>query len=91
MHSATDDYGHFIASSQKYIADKYLEIIAKKQCLTYQLMKKNVYFYKESIIYPYVEFQNNNKDVYTISNMEYCAVCNMLNTLILFRFIHYFG
>ena len=54
----TDDYGHCTSSGQKYVASKYLEkVVSKKQCQTYKLMRKNVYFFKDNIIYPFVNFQ----------------------------------
>ena len=70
----TDNYGHCISSSQKYVAGKYLEKVgSKKQCQTYKLMKKNVYFFKDNIIYLFVNFQVR-KDVYSVSDFEYCEV-----------------
>ena len=36
-------------------------------------MKKNVFFFKDNIIYPFVNFQVR-KDVYSISDLEYCEV-----------------
>ena len=70
----TDDYGHCISSGQKYVAGKYLEKVgSKKQCQINKLMKKNVYFFKDNIIYPFVNFQVR-KDVYSISDLEYCEV-----------------
>ena len=54
----TDDYGHCTSSGQKYVASKYLEkVVSKKQYQTYKLMRKNVYFFKDNIIYPFVNFQ----------------------------------
>ena len=36
-------------------------------------MKKNVYFFKDNIIYLFVNFQVC-KDVYSVSDFEYCEV-----------------
>ena len=36
-------------------------------------MQENVYFLKDNIIYPFVSFQTR-KDVYSISDFEYCEV-----------------
>ena len=70
----TDYYGHCISSGQKYVAGKYLEKVgAKKQCQTYEWMQKNVYFFKENMIYLFVNFQAR-KDVYSISDFEDCEV-----------------
>ena len=70
----TDKCRHCISNGQKYVADKYLEKVgSKKQCQTYKLMKKNVYFFKNNIIYLFVNFQVC-KDVYSISDFEYCKV-----------------
>ena len=47
--------------------------MVQKQCQTYKLMQENVYFLKDNIIYPFVSFQAR-KDVYSISDFEYCEV-----------------
>ena len=66
--------GRLISSGQKYVAGKYLEKVgSKKQCQTYKLMQKNVYFFKNNIIYPFVNFQAR-KEVYSISDSEYSEV-----------------
>ena len=70
----TDKCRHCISNGQKYVADKYLQKVgSKKRCQTYKLMKKNVYFFKNNIIYLFVNFQVR-KDVYSISDFEYCEV-----------------
>ena len=79
-----DDYNNLIKIDQHYILGHYLE---KESCspkggLSYSVYtKKTVYFYKESIIYPFVplhEKQKGKKSTLFISNNEYCDIIHFV-------------
>ena len=74
-----DDFHHLIRKDQNYVSGYYLEKrfdTAKGK--TYSVnMKKNVFFYKESIVRPFVNFvenENGKRKTMFISNEEYCEV-----------------
>ena len=54
------DYGHIVPKSQPYLLWNYLEKINdNKKGVVYQRSKKNFFLYKESIVYPLIEFEPN--------------------------------
>ena len=54
-----DDYGHIIPTGVGYMMGNFLEKSSHstKSSQTYTLSKKLTFFYKESVVYPYVNFQ----------------------------------
>ena len=56
-----DDYGHQIALGQNYLIGHYFErdFSSSKHEQLYTCMKKKIFFYKESVVYPFVNFQSN--------------------------------
>ena len=72
----TDDYLITIAAGQQYIEGNFLERqeMAKKGYY-YKLQKKKVYFYKESIVYSFVQLKESKKGLF-LSNEEYVVILN---------------
>jgi len=75
-----DDYGHVIPTSQSYLSCNYLEKQSdKKKGVVYKRSNKNVFIYKECIVYPLVEFEahyNNNQDLFFLTNGHYIEILN---------------
>ena len=74
-----DDYNHLITKGQKYISGFYREKKTEtSKGITYSInTKKSVYFYSESIIYPFVNFQEkpkSKKGIMFLSASDYCDV-----------------
>ena len=54
-------HGHNVPKSQPYLLCNYLEKLNdNKRSVVYQRHKKDVFLYKESIVYPLVEFEPNH-------------------------------
>ena len=54
-----DDYGHIDPKLQSYLLCNYLEKLnGNEKCVLFHKSKKNVFIYKESIMYPLVEFES---------------------------------
>ena len=72
----TDDWGMEIISGQEYIKGRYVmrEYVAKKGQVYYIRLKKNIYIYKESVVYPVVSFTEKKENQLYIDNTELCAV-----------------
>ena len=75
---ATEDIvgecGHKIIEGQIYLKGHYLGRISDtKKNIKYKLMNKTVYFFKENIIYPFINFEINNC-TYLITYNEYCDI-----------------
>ena len=78
-----DDINHLIKKDQHYISGYYLEKhFDTTKGKTYSVnTKKNVFFYKESIVHPFVNFvknQNGKRKTMFISNEDYCEVIYFL-------------
>ena len=58
-----DDYEHIVPEGVDYLKGHYLEKVDETiKVYKYQLMhKKSVFFYKESVVYPFVNFQATQK------------------------------
>lgn len=71
-----DIYGHVIPSGCSYVRGKYLEKHSEtKKGLKYRKMKVDTYFYKESVVYPFVNHTMQNKNtIIHISKNDYCEV-----------------
>ena len=55
-----DDYGHIDPKLQSYLLCNYLEKLNdNEKGVLFHKSKKNVFIYKESIMYPLVEFESN--------------------------------
>ena len=51
------DYGNTINAGQGYVVGNFMEkIVESKKGLTYKLSKKQTFFFKEPVIYPYVPY-----------------------------------
>ena len=77
---ATDDYGIKILDGCKYLQGKFLEKVTKSnKKLTFKLMKRTTYFYPESIVYPFVNFYEENGN-YIIANTDFCEILTLCRT-----------
>ena len=78
--SNIDDYGHNVPKSQPYLFCNYLEKLNdNKKGVVCQKSKKNVFLYKESIVYPLVEFESNynkKEDLFFLSKNKFIEVFN---------------
>ena len=61
-----DDYNHKIVAGQSYLAGHFLEEVTNKTqkggYLYYINQKRTAFIFKESIIYPFVQFEEGNKN-----------------------------
>ena len=74
-----DDFNRLIKEGQTYVSGFYLEKFSEtSKGYTYTVnTKKSVHFYQESIVYPFVNFQENSKGkrkTMFISAADYCDV-----------------
>ena len=79
----TDGYGHMIPAGHSYVRGKYMEKQGEtKHGKRYTCMKKDVYFYKESVVYPFVNFQQQKKITFsTFLAMNFVMFYHMQKTL----------
>ena len=88
----TDDYGHNVPKSQPYLLCNYLEKLNdNKKGVVYQKSKKNIFLYKESIVYQLVEFEpnyNNKEDLIFLSNNKFFEVLNCVQSTAMDYFSH---
>ena len=57
-----DNYGHVIPAGMTYIKGNSLERMgSNKHSSTFKISKKCTFFYKESVVYPYVELLENRE------------------------------
>ena len=69
-----DDYGNVFAEGNSYLARHFLEKISETEMKqTFQLTSKTTYFYKESILYPYVQFTESKKAL-VLENLHYMEI-----------------
>ena len=60
--NVSDDYGNVIGVGQSFIEGSYLEEVnSTKNGITYKLSKKIVFFYKESVVYPFAQLTEKRK------------------------------
>ena len=87
-----DDYGHNVPKSQPYLLCNYLEKLNdNKKGVVYQKSKKNIFLYKESIVYQLVEFEpnyNNKEDLIFLSNNKFFEVLNCVQSKAMDYFSH---
>ena len=79
VESIEDDYGNQIAPGVEYIIGQFLEKTEwGSKGSFYKLSKKKTYFYKESVVYPAVQFTGRKKG-YFLSNQEYAEILNFVD------------
>jgi len=58
----TDDYNNIITPGMDYIEGKFMEKVhIEPKGTLYKLSKKKAYFFKESLVYPFVQFTGAKK------------------------------
>ena len=56
------DYGHVIIPGSEYVKGNFLERTSHSDVKqTYKISRKLSYFYKESVLYPFVNFKEDKK------------------------------
>jgi len=65
----TDDYGVCIASSQKFLEGEILEKVnSLNKGSLYKKSKKKTFFFRESVVYPFVQLQETKKGLFLSTN-----------------------
>ena len=68
-HEIEDDYGHRISQGQQYVVGNFLERTrSTKKGLLLKKESKKTYFFKESIVYPFVQFSTLKMELYLTNN-----------------------
>ena len=78
-----DDYNNLIVAGQEYLSGFYLEREERgeKGGIVYSLYTKKKFFFKESIEYPFVQFETSHKGkrgTHFINNQVYCDTLNFI-------------
>ena len=77
-HNVVDDYGHQIAIGQNYLIGHYFEryvSFSSKHGKSFKCMKMKGFFYKECVVYPFVNLQPQpSKQNHFISNADFHKV-----------------
>ena len=77
----TDDYNNIIAAGMDYVEGKFLEKLHVVQKGTlYKLSKKKTYFFKDSVVYPFVQFTTAKKGL-LLSNEEFVTILNYTESI----------
>ena len=74
-----DDYGNIVKGGNSYYSGNFLE--SRGPCRggeKYELMEKNTFFFKESVVYPFVCFKEDN-GYHIISREDYCDILNYVD------------
>ena len=71
-----DDYANKVAPGVPFLSGKFLE--PTRYDSIYKLQKKTTYFYKEAVVFLFVQFSNTKKGI-LISNEELCEVLSHNN------------
>jgi len=81
MYDVVDDYGVKIAGGQSYIEGHFLERLSSfKNGHIYKLQQnKKTFFYRESVVYPFVQIIPSKKGLYLPIN-EYVEVLNFIES-----------
>ena len=70
----TDNYGFTVAKAREFFSGEYLEQAGETRHKTsFQEIKKTMFFYKTSVVYPLVNFEKN-KNLYSISQIDCCDI-----------------
>ena len=76
--SVSDDYGHIVTPGQKYMLGHFLEQVSDQiTSKTYKLIDKETIFYRESVVYPFVNV-TEKKGKYIISSRDYIDIINFV-------------
>ena len=68
-HDIEDDYGQNIFQRQQYVVGNFLERTrSTKKGLLFKEESKKTYFFKESIVYPFVQFSTLKMELYLTNN-----------------------
>ena len=73
-----DDYGFKVAAGQPFLKGHFLEKVGEcRGGIKFKAQtKKHTYFYKDSVVYPFVNFVQSGDDLYTISDIDnYEVLC----------------
>ena len=75
-----DDYHHTVAGGHEYIEGQFMEKVddMPNKGILYKLMPKKTFFYKESVVYPFVQFKTMKKGLYLLSMNEYVEILNFV-------------
>ena len=76
--SVSDDYGHIVTPGQKYMQGHFLEQVSDQiTSKAYKLTDKETIFYRESVVYPFVNV-TEEKVKYIISSRDYIDIINFV-------------
>ena len=77
----TDDYKHVIPLGRSYLKGHFLERLSySKSATLFKVSKKLTYFYKVTVLYPYVEMEENKRG-YVLKNDHYTdIICHLEQT-----------
>ena len=79
--SMTDDYDHTIPVGSDYIEGQFMEKIdSNTKGYIYKLTKKKTFFYKETVVLPYVQFSSTKKGL-LLAMAEFVDVLNLVENL----------
>ena len=82
MNSYDDDYGHKIPARMKFLIGHFLEQVSTtKGSNIFCLLKKVTYFYKETVVYPYVEIKAGKKGLLLKSTDYMNIICHIEHRL----------
>ena len=77
-HDMGDDYGHTVATGVSFFTGNFLEeMYAVKDGCYYKMCKKDTFIFKESIVYPFVQFQPRKKG-YFLPNTDLVEILNYI-------------
>ena len=77
---STDDYGHIIPPGMNFLQGNFLErVSSSKSYILFKCSKKITYFYQETILFPFVEMEETNKD-FILKNENYTDLYHIENT-----------
>ena len=74
-----DDYGNIIPVGVNFIKGHFMEksVFSNSKYQTYKLSRKVTLFYKESVVYPYVNSEQNKKG-FILKMDEYAEILNFV-------------
>ena len=76
----TDDYNNIISPGMDHFEGKFMEKVhIEPKGTLYKLSKKKTYFFKESVVYPFVQFKGSKKG-FLLSNEEFVTVLNFIES-----------
>ena len=76
--SVCDDYGHIVTPGQKYMLGHSLEQVSGPiTSKIYKLIDKETIFYKENIVYPFVNV-TEKKGKHNISSRDFIDIINFV-------------